>query len=221
VITTRQVHVWPEVYLQGAGWVAFDPTPPRVSKEPPKQPTDEPVVQGGGVVDANQQPSQLASPDQSSSDQQHDDGLSNRVLALIALAALVISLPLCLLGAKALVRRRRRKRARTAAQQVLNAWSEVIDRLLEVGVPLQRSMTARDVAGGSIEFVSSSASALLYQMVPLVTAALFAPSEPSDERAWQMRALADAFAREVMAERSVSGRVAAALSPRPLLYTRR
>ena len=35
-ITTRQAHVWPEVYFEGVGWVAFEPTPARVpASEPP------------------------------------------------------------------------------------------------------------------------------------------------------------------------------------------
>ena len=56
---------------------------------------------------------------------------------------------------------------------------------------------------------------------PLVTAAVFAPTEPGEDRALQMRALADAFAADVAAGQTVSARVAAALSPRPLLYARR
>jgi hypothetical protein len=58
-------------------------------------------------------------------------------------------------------------------------------------------------------------------MAPLVTAAIFAPTEPSEERALQMRALVDAFAADVAAGQKVTARVAAALSPRPLLYARR
>ena len=68
----------------------------------------------------------------------------------------------------------------------------VVDRLLEVGVPLERSLTAREVAGRSIEYVSPAAQARLYEMVPLVTAALYAPSSPPEERAELMAAHADA-----------------------------
>jgi hypothetical protein len=104
---------------------------------------------------------------------------------------------------------------------VLTAWAEAIDRLLEVGVPLQRSMTAREVAGRSIEFVSPAATALLYEMAPLVSATLFAPTEPSEERATRMREFSEAFGREVSANNKLSGRMAAALSPKPLFYARR
>jgi transglutaminase-like putative cysteine protease len=221
IITSRQVHVWSEVYLQGAGWVTFDPTPPRVESAPPPKPPEQSPVEGGGVVDAAQQPSRLPDTPPPNPDEHHKQGLSNRWLALGALLVLAIAVPLWLVGVKALVRRRRRRRARTASQQVLTAWAEAIDRLLEVGVPLQRSMTAREVAGRSIEFVSPAATALLYEMAPLVSATLFAPTEPSEERATRMRELSAAFGREVSANNKLSGRVAAALSPKPLLYARR
>lgn len=221
IITSRQVHVWPEVYLQGAGWVTFDPTPPRVESAPPPKPPEQSPVEGGGVVDAAQQPSRLPDTPPPSPDEHHRRGLSNRWLALGALVVIAIALPLWVVAVKALVRRRRRRRARTASQQVLAAWAEAIDRLLEVGVPLQRSMTAREVAGRSIEFVSPAATALLYEMAPLVSATLFAPTAPSEERATRMRELSEAFGREVSANNNLSGRVVAALSPKPLLYARR
>ena len=88
-------------------------------------------------------------------------------------------------------------------------------------MPLERSLTAREVAGRSIEYVSPAAQARLYEMVPLVTAALYAPSSPPEERAELMAAHADAFAAEVLADRPMTARVAAALNPKPLLYARR
>ena len=218
-ITSRQADVWPEVYFEGAGWVAFDPTPARVPTPPPPKPPDQPLVAGGGFVDALQPPAELGPSE--STDEPDDSGISARILVLLTLVLLLAALPLMPLMLKAARRRRRRRAAHTTTQQVLGLWADVIDRLLEIGVPLQRSLTAREVAGRSIEYVSPEASARLYAMAPLVTAAVFAPSEPSEERALQMRALADAFAADVAANQNVSSRVAAALSPRPLLYARR
>jgi transglutaminase-like putative cysteine protease len=221
IITSRQVHVWPEVYLQGAGWVTFDPTPLRIESPPPPKPPEQAPVEGGGVVDAAQQPSRLPDSTQPSPPQRHHKGLSNRWLALGALVVLAVALPLWMLALKALVRLRRRRRARTTSQQILNSWAEAVDRLLEVGVPLQHSMTAREVAGRSIEYVSPAATALLYEMAPLVTTTLYAPSEPAPERAARMAELVNAFSREVTANHKLTGRLAAALSPKPLLYARR
>src|SRR5207249_2988050 len=33
-VTTREAHAWPEVYLSGVGWTAFEPTPGRVLPDP-------------------------------------------------------------------------------------------------------------------------------------------------------------------------------------------
>jgi transglutaminase-like putative cysteine protease len=218
-ITSRQADVWPEVFFEGAGWVAFDPTPPRVPTPPPPKPPDQPQVAGGGFVDALQPPAEIG-PSDGLADTD-DDGISARILVLVVLILLLVGLPLVPLWLKAHRRRRRQRMARTTSQRVLSIWADVVDRLLEIGVPLQRSMTAREVAGRSIEYVSPEASARLYAMAPIVTAAVFAPTEPDEDRALQMRALADAFAADVAANRKVSARVAAALSPRPLLYARR
>jgi transglutaminase-like putative cysteine protease len=219
IITSHQAHVWAEVNLNGAGWVSFDPTPARVPTSPPPKSSDQAAANDGGLFEEQAPPAEVAPADAPADDS--SGGLNTRLLVLLAFVLLLLALPLLLLAVKAWVRRRRRRRARTPAQQILGAWAEVIDRLLEVGVPLERSLTAREVAGRSIEFVSPEAQRLLYEMVPLVTAALYAPSEPTDQRAVLMSERTAEFAHEVMANRPMTSRMAAAFSPKPLLYARR
>ena len=220
VITSHQAHVWAEVNLDGAGWVPFDPTPPRVPTSPPTKSSEQQTdANDGGLFEEQAPPNEVSPVDGPAEDT--SGGLPTRLLVVAAFVALLLALPLLLPAVKALMRHRRRRRAHTSAERILGAWAEVVDRLLEVGVPLERSLTAREVAGRSIEYVSPAAQARLYQMVPLVTAALYAPTSPSDERAELMAAHTEAFATEVVADRPMTSRVAAALNPKPLLYARR
>jgi transglutaminase-like putative cysteine protease len=219
VITTHEAHVWAETYFEGAGWVSFDPTPARVPTTPPPKTKDETAANEGGLFEEQAPPNEVA-PQEPAADHEAG-GFPTRLLVVAAFLLLVLALPFLLIGLKALVRRRRRRRARNPAEQVLGAWAEVVDRLLEVGVPLEKSLTAREVAGRSIEFVSPGAQRLLYEMVPLVTAALFAPSGPSPERAALMYELVEQFGREIVTNRPMASRMVAALNPKPLLYARR
>lgn len=44
-VTAKDLHTWPEVWLDGLGWVAFEPTPPRDEAGPPNSATATPAAQ--------------------------------------------------------------------------------------------------------------------------------------------------------------------------------
>jgi transglutaminase-like putative cysteine protease len=217
-VTTRQAHVWPEVYFDGVGWVPFEPTPARVPGEEPPPPSELGADQASaGLVESEPEQRQVLEPtgDQGAS----AGGASSQVFMLGVLVAVVAVVLGGLIGAKALLRRRRLRRAVTPAQRVLGAWSNLNDRLLEIGVPLKRSMTAREVVHSSAPHVPAAALQRLGRLAPVVTAAVFAPTEPSDERVTNFEADSRAIVTEVLASRSAWQRCRAALSPKPLVYT--
>lgn len=218
-ITSRQAHVWPEVLLGGSVWVPFEPTPKRLAAPLPD--TAAPVTNpagGGGVV------APPASGTTGTGDGTAFQGsqpaepflLSTPVLALLTLLVAILMLLVALILMKR-IRRQRRRRGDSTTGQVLGAWAEVTDRLLEVGVVVDRAMTAKEVVAVSAERVPQTAADRLGVMVPLVTFALYSPIPPTESAAAEMWTHADAFHREVLEGKRWYQGTVALLNPRPLL----
>lgn len=216
-ITTRQAHVWPEVYFQDIGWVPFEPTPVRTPSADPLPNQEAELASGGGGL-IEEEPA-VANPVEPLGDQGGGNGATNgQIFMLLLLVAVAVSGLLGLVAAKALLRRRRMRRAVTPAQRVLGAWSNLTDRLLEVGVPLSRSMTAREVVRSTENLIPSTAVERLGRLAPMVTAAVFAPSQPALDRVETFEYETRTVITEVLMSRSTWQRFKAALSPRPLVY---
>lgn len=215
-ITTRQAHVWPEVYLDGFGWVDFEPTPRRVQADPPEEPPVTTVPPGtgpgGDVLRPEARPPQVDIPPETRA-----APLDGRILLFLGLLLLLLLLVGALLGAKWLRRRAWLRRAVTPSQRILAQWAGVRDRLLEVRLAAAPSMTTREVAATAAPDVGEDAARALAAMVPLVDLAVHAPTEPREERAEEMEALAVEFETALWAGRSTWQRIRAALNPRPLI----
>jgi transglutaminase-like putative cysteine protease len=151
VVSTKDAHAWPELFFTGVGWVAFEPTPagsaggdiaaPGYTTPVPTSPDDRRTpITGDSEVNPRQvapEPGEvgadvaaLAAP--SASD---PDAWRTRVLGLLALAALVAA---AIPAAVRLLRRRRR-----LAGSVEDAWAEVRDTALDLGLPWSDAQTPR------------------------------------------------------------------------------
>ncbi|MFP5376477.1 MAG: transglutaminaseTgpA domain-containing protein, partial [Acidimicrobiia bacterium] len=134
-------HAWPEVFLEGFGWVAFEPTPgrgaPRQQEylgvaEAQASPQDATTATTAGAP-TTAAPDDLAVPPDTAApvdDEAPAGGGAGRpplwrhpaVVAVAAVAAAVAGGAGTVLGAKALRRRRRRAAAADPAQRVWVAW---------------------------------------------------------------------------------------------------
>jgi transglutaminase-like putative cysteine protease len=156
-VTTREAHAWPEVFLDGSGWTAFEPTPGRALPDPDARVETDVAVQrvaaagpsatgGGQSALARVDPGGGAGLDAGPGGR--PGGLagavsSNRTLWWLAAAALGL-----LAGPPAAKARRRtiRRRARADAA-VLAAWAEALDRLAEAGLDRRAAETPLEYAG--------------------------------------------------------------------------
>ena len=151
VYSAYDLHAWPEVYFRGSGWVKFEPTPvsslpggagavPTYTTDTPKKPSglkSGPTSAGGQVTN---------DPTSKATSKLHDLATSSGSSSgthVPWLAILVMLLVLAVIGAIALVpgavrRRRRSRRLEGGAEE---AWDELRDSALDLGVgwPAYRS----------------------------------------------------------------------------------
>ncbi|HUF33389.1 MAG TPA: DUF3488 and transglutaminase-like domain-containing protein [Acidimicrobiales bacterium] len=237
-------HAWPEVYLDGYGWVAFEPTPGRgipggepytgVPEEQasPDDPTtgttfppttEVPTDQGEGA------PTTMPDlfPDQGgggAGGEDPGDSAARRWLPrLLIVLALLVIVPLLWAGALALVAGRRRDRRRAAAttnsDRVQVAWTEVGELLARAGTPQRPWETPAEYArrAGRTEGVDP---ALLRGLAGASTAATYAAGDVGADTAGQAVDAAETIERTVTGTLDGPTRVRWALDPRPLIPAR-
>lgn len=169
----KNAHAWPEVWFDGIGWVAFEPTPGRGAPgaenytglvpqqdtsgvtgsdgaAPPAAPA--PTVPLGGIdqqFDPNI-PNEFADPtgaDQSVDEQATpDNGISGRWFWLV-LAALAVGIL-----APALVRRSRHRPGGSIEHQLSRMWARSVEALDDAGVPVSSSQTPLETAAITKEY---------------------------------------------------------------------
>ncbi|MCH1883674.1 transglutaminase domain-containing protein [Agrococcus sp. ARC_14] len=206
IVLGSDADAWIEVRAE-SGWVGIDVMPdvrpipeqeegsPTVVEEPPMQQAPAPAP--GGQVEG-------ADPAAPSAPQDTDDSASRLLQALAAigavlgLVALIAAIPVGLVIAK-VIRRRRRRRADAPRDRAEGAWAEVVDGLRDRGELLTSSGTRLEQAGEH---------APMRELAHRVDRAVFAaepPSAPEVTETWRLGAV-------VLAERDAGeGRL------RPLL----
>ncbi len=152
IFTSHDVHSWPELYFEGAGWVRFEPTPGRGAPIPdwaPSTQQNDPGGSSGRVVDppsadppASRDPSSSGATPGGST----DGGWSVRTALpptgwLVAFGLLFLALLPALL--RALLRRARLTDPKDLAAAAEAAWTELRDRVQDLRLPWTGSMTPR------------------------------------------------------------------------------
>ncbi|ABW13197.1 transglutaminase domain protein [Parafrankia sp. EAN1pec] len=218
-VTSKQAFAWPEVALDGIGWVAFDPTDISKLGATPPAPSDDQTPGGEGAAPQAQTVPPIVKPELDRAAQTGGGGAGGArntlLLALLAVVAAAAAVPVGIVGEKA--RRRQRRRAGTAAARIGGAWREVRDRLAERGVDRSRALTADEVVARTRALRGDAAGERVGSLAPVVSSALFAAAEPGEAEARHAWELAAAVSQELHRSDSLWRRVVAAVDPRPLL----
>ena len=153
-ITGDDVHAWVEVDFAGAGWVPFDPTPPKnqaVNQQAPK-PRSNPKPQ------VLQPPVPPKAPAELPSDTRQDKGKSTsngsggwwvsglRTVGLGMIPVVLLVGPLVLIAWLKRRRWRRRSTADAPTARVSGGWYEVLDRAADLGTRVPVGATRRETA---------------------------------------------------------------------------
>jgi len=226
-------HAWPEVFIEGAGWVLFEPTPGRGAPGAESYTgVAEAQATGGGegqIPATTQVPSDAAgtpppaaaattttaAPDEDGGDA---GGLIRR-LSRILLVALGLAVAAGLwIASVPLVRRarrgRRRASARDAAERVLVAWTEADESLRVARArrrPSETLVEHAQRAGGS---VPPDARQALQRLASEATSASYAEVIPTDAVPSAVDA-AETVERSVWSQATRGAKLKRALDPRP------
>lgn len=140
VITGDDVHVWVEIQFQGAGWVAFDPTPPKDQTPQTEMPEPKSVPQPQ-VLQPPEPPREPPELPAQQRDREPDDPVPPAFefpwLAVGGITLLVLLLLLPLLGVPMFkLWRRRRRRQASGRAGIRSAWLEASDYANDTGLEL-------------------------------------------------------------------------------------
>lgn len=236
-VTGRQTHAWPEVWFDGLGWVAFEPTPGRgapsaveytqvaatqdslIQPDNPDGPittTTSPQVAADGIGEDPLLPDFPL--DQGGTVAPIDEGIAlGTILRVLALPAIVGAYLGGLPAWHWYRRRRRRQAVSTPADGVETAWAEVAESL-ELGFGLTRapSETRREYArrlGSDMRVPTDPMSGLAEK----ATVARYHPGGLTDTDASRAVDLADEIETSVNSRISPYNRWKRLIDPRRLL----
>lgn len=240
VVRDLNAHAWPEVYLDGFGWVAFEPTPGRGAPfseayTGAAEAQDETPLEGAAAtpttVPTTAVPSGASSTsvapfpeeDFGTGDVDEPATASRRIvfalLTVLALGALVWlgGVPMT----RTIQRRQRRSRAITASAQVMLAWMETQELLEQAGARKHPAETLFEYARRAARVLGlpPDASRALRLLAADAASAVYSTREPRPEAAAQAATSAAAVHAAIMSTATTAQRVSWNLDPRPLLRT--
>ncbi len=191
VVSGSDVAAWIEINTKQFGWVAIDPTP-LLREIPEEVPEDEtvvarpPTVVPPPVVESETLDRQTT-PE---SEQELPPDLNPvvqvllvivRILGIVAVVAGIVLAPFILIIAAKVRRRRLRRSAPSAIEQISGGWHEFHDAVIDHGLTPARAATRSEVAA----IVGSTQSHVL---AAIADRAVFSPSEPQPveaEHVWR------------------------------------
>lgn len=220
LVTSHDMHAWPELYFSGLGWVRFEPTVAIGTEpgwtEPPPAPDEtvpEPQTEPSPTIEAVP-----PAPDQEPNaplDEQSGPGTGTPTIDMRwVLGTLGVILLLAAPGLVRLLQRRARLGSAPARQQVSAAWRELAASVIDLGLDWPAS-TPRQVAATGWGGLDAKGQAALERVALLVERLYYAPGLPAEVA---VRADVELVTRQLRAGQSSWTRLQALVLPRSLVW---
>ena len=241
VVRGRHAHAWPEVFLEGVGWVAFEPTPGRGAPgalnytgiaesqaltgadPPPDEALDADTGAGLGALDDFES---FVPPEfqdfgdaQPASGGDRDGGITWNTWAVILGPSALVIFILLIPWFKFVRNQRRLEKTIGNRGKIRLLWTQTVESLALINMNPRPDETYAEFARRAIEQVPLH-SPDLRQLGELAAAATFAPSDPTDHNQWLARTWSLSVRSEVDFRVSRRQKLKAAFDPRPLVGSR-
>ena len=243
LVRGKHAHAWPEVYLEGVGWVAFEPTPGRgapgaqnytglaesqaIGGPELAPPEEDPAIDLGSELDRSNVFEDFLLPEledfgdaQAAASPDGGGGMTWRTWAAILAPSLIALLILLIPWFKQIRKKRRFMGLSGNRGKIRLLWAETVEALAQIGLTPRPDETYAEFSRRAIEQVPLH-SPDLRQLGELAAAAAFAPSEPSDRNQWLARTWSLSVRAEVNFRVNRWQRLKAAFNPLPLFSSRR
>jgi transglutaminase-like putative cysteine protease len=225
-VTGKEAHAWPEVYLSGYGWVAFEPTPTRgmpgaedyTQATPPRPAETTATTLPQAVAPDEQSAPEPEATEAAPAPAVEESGPGSRMAIVALLAGLALLYCAGVPLAKARRRQRRRDAAVAPADRVLVAWAEATEDLTAAGFPPRPSETAVEFAHRVGRAVGPPGPAIA-RLADDTSAAAWSVGGVPAEVATRAESEAAAIAADLRAQATRRERLRQALDPRPLFTT--
>lgn len=129
-VSLRQAHAWTELYFDGLGWVAFDPTPSGATGVTPSPTPTDSTAEPSPEPTTSTSESPAAEPDPTGATERDPVSIVAPVGALL-LGIIAVATPVIVRAGR---RWRRLRTGRDTAVMVEDAWDEVRDCVLDAGL---------------------------------------------------------------------------------------
>ena len=220
VVHNRDVLAWPEVAVEGVGWVPLDPGGATSGSGPAAKGLAEVTAQAREKLPPSEdvQDPELKKDDAAAAGDTGGGGVTVPVVPILIGVAVVLVVWLAGVPLTRAVRGWRRRR-RPGAGAVVGAWAEARDRLRAHGVPFTAGMTVRDLAGAASGSTDATVVTGLHDLARSVDVALWSATGPAPSTADEAWSAVHAV-RRGLARKPLPARLRAALSVRTLLPPR-
>ncbi len=217
-VTTDQLHAWPQIYVDGVGWVEFEPTPGIVDDPDAGEPGGASAVPLPSDAVPTAEPTQAAptptpeagpaAADAEPAERTTD--VSRTTLLLVSIfAVLAVALPV----ARLVLRRRRLRRASTPDDW----WREIVATADDVGIVSDASSTLGAHSEELARHVGPGAEAVLARLRALLEEQRYGPRRIAVREHGVTRREAQAVVEDLLARATPADRRRARLVPRSLL----
>lgn len=240
VVRGRHAHAWPEVWIAGAGWVAFEPTPGRGAPNateytgvPESQdsggddsaedaderaaaalPTPTPIPPDFEEFEALEVPADLVLPEEAA------EGPGSRSIAPIVLLAMAAAVVAWAIGVPALKSRRERRRRERLADDtrrlVALEWAALVDRFDLAGHPPRTNETLLEYSD-RVQRDFPVAAPAFGELTELAVVAAYDGDPPAPADVERASALARRIGQDMTSQQPWVVRSAHGVDPRPLL----